>query len=256
MDSTARLRRELSFEIAKLNGLQKTVDLTVDDPGTKALATEIRKQAGLCLDLLDQYQLSMPGRMRSYSERGCQSLRDDLRRTEMDLRDASGIFQRRIEGRSHRHPITDWSGEFYLRDDVMSDAESDALSELDDPPHASLISLSLGYVDADNRQDLEGLMALIADDVEFKLAFDPALKGKGAVQRRYEEEWVDHKSAFMTITEMFETEGKVALEIHVDSGPPSDVSYSGVVVHQWNDEGLLDRYHLYVDEISSGEDGL
>jgi ketosteroid isomerase-like protein len=255
MDSTTKLRKQLSFEIAKLNGLQKSVDLTVDDPNTKALATEIREQAGRCLGLLDQYQLSMPGRMRSYSERGCQALRDDLRQTEMELRDASGIFQRRIEKRPHRDPISDWQwGDIYAAEPVL-DAGPLSLDEQEISRSPDVVALSFAYIEAQNRQDLEGLIALIADDVEFKLAFDRPLSGKEAVRRQYEDDWADHESAFVSINEVFEAEGKVAIEVHVDCGPPSKVRFNGVVVHHWNDEGLLARYQLYVDEVPSAEEG-
>lgn len=87
MESTRKLRRELTYEVAKLNGLQPSGDLTVDDASTKALAIEIRKQAGICLDLLDQYQSSLPGRMWFYAESKCQPLREDLKRTEMHFRE-------------------------------------------------------------------------------------------------------------------------------------------------------------------------
>ncbi len=81
MDRTRKLRRELSYGIAKLRALEETVDPTDDDAGARALATQIREQAGVCLDLLDQYQLAVPGRMWTYAETKCRPL---PRRPEAD----------------------------------------------------------------------------------------------------------------------------------------------------------------------------
>jgi hypothetical protein len=93
--STRKLRRELTDELAKLRGLQQLVDPTLDTVSARALAKQIRVQAEICLDLLNRYQASEPGRMWSYAERKCQPLREDLKRTEMRFRGASGEWERR-----------------------------------------------------------------------------------------------------------------------------------------------------------------
>lgn len=267
MENSRRLRRELAFEFAKLNGLEQSVDLTLDDASTKALATEVRKQAGICLQLLDKYQLSMPSRMRSYSEGKCQRFREDLRRTEMRFRDASGEFERRILQTSDRFKTVDrgWSDLRVLEDalggwDAGIDGEQDeecgeeyGEEYGEGAPSISHAALSRHYIDVQNDQDIEALMALVDDDVEFKLAFDPPLVGKAAVRRQYERDWTDHEGTLVSVNEVFEGEEKVAVEIHVDSGPPSNVLFNGVVVHQWNDEGRLTHYQLYVDEVTPAE---
>jgi ketosteroid isomerase-like protein len=250
--------------MAKLRALEETVDPTDDDAGARALATQIREQAGVCLDLLDQYQLAVPGRMWTYAETKCRPLRDDLKRTELIFRDASGQFERRAEIRPYVHQAPDWMwGDVYESDDDLgaarSDADSGADSGADDVPmraeEISPVDLSDRYFDAHNRQDLDSLVDLLDDDVEFKRAFDPALKGKKAVREQYEKDWADHKSEIVYVTEIFEAEGKLAIEIQVDSGPPSNLIYNGVVVHHWNDEGRLARSQLYVDEVVSEEGG-
>jgi hypothetical protein len=93
--STRKLRKELTFELAKLRGLEHSVDGTPDDARAKALAIEIREQAVVCLDLLDQYESSVTGPTWSYAEMKCQPLREDLKRTEMFYRAASGEWQGR-----------------------------------------------------------------------------------------------------------------------------------------------------------------
>jgi hypothetical protein len=91
--STRKLRRELTYEVTKLRGLQQSLDPTLDEVSAKALAIQIRKQAGICSNLLDRYQSSVPGHMWSYAERKCQPLREDLKRTEMLYRAASGEWE-------------------------------------------------------------------------------------------------------------------------------------------------------------------
>jgi ketosteroid isomerase-like protein len=260
MDRTRKLRRELSYGIAKLRALEESVDPAVDDAGAKALATQIRQQAGVCLGILDQYQLAVPGRMWTYAETKCRPLRDDLKRTELLFRDASGEFARRSEVRPYVHQTPDWMwGDVYESDDDLRRGESGADSGADDQPiraeEVSPVELSDRFFDAHNRQDLDGLMELVDDDVEFKRAFDPALKGKAAVREQYEKDWADHKNEIVYVTEVFEAEGKIAIEIQVDSGPPSNLVYNGVVVHDWNEEGRLARSQLYVDEVASEEGG-
>lgn len=244
------------MEFAKLNGLQKSVDLTLHDAGTKALATEVRKQAGICLQLLDKYQLSMPGRMRSYAESKCQRFREDLRQTEMRFRDASGEFERRILQTERQHAGEGRWRDITLPEEALDDwdARAHGREEEDDTdPLTSPVALSRYFIEVQNGQDIDRLMELVDDDVEFKLAFDPPLLGKAAVRRQYERDWGDHENTVVYVNEVFERNEKVAVEIHVDSGPPSNVLYNGVVVHRWNDEGRLTHYQLYVDEVTSAE---
>ena len=111
MDQTRKLRRELSDGVAMLRGLEQSVYQTDDDMTARSLALQIRSQAVVCLDLLDQYQLSVPGRMWSYAERKCQPLREDLKRTEKLFRSASGEMEYR-------------AGEKDMRQDVAQSAES------------------------------------------------------------------------------------------------------------------------------------
>lgn len=95
MASTRKLRKELTYEVAKLRRLQQSFDSFLDDPtATRALAIQIREQAEICLDLLNRYQSSPPGRMWSEAERRCQPLRWDLKQTEMQFRAASGEWER------------------------------------------------------------------------------------------------------------------------------------------------------------------
>lgn len=95
MPSSRKLRKELIYEVAKLRALQQSFDPTLDDVRARPLAIQIREQAGICLDLLDTYQSSTPGRMWSDAERKCLPLREDLKRTERVFRAASGEWARR-----------------------------------------------------------------------------------------------------------------------------------------------------------------
>jgi hypothetical protein len=95
VSSARKLRKELTSEISKLRRLQQSFDPTLDDLAAKALAMQIREQAQICLALLDRYQSSVPGRLLSGADRKCQPLREDLKRTEMLFRAASGEMKRR-----------------------------------------------------------------------------------------------------------------------------------------------------------------
>jgi hypothetical protein len=86
---------ELTYEVAKLRGLEHSLDPTLDDVSARPLAIRIREQAGICLALLDRYQASSPGRMWSDAERRCRPLREDLKRTERLFRAVSGEWARR-----------------------------------------------------------------------------------------------------------------------------------------------------------------
>lgn len=114
--------------------------------------------------------------------------------------------------------------------------------------------LSREYIGRHNDGDLDGLLALVARDIEFKRAGDEPLRGVSAVRRQYEEDWADHDQVVVTPNRLFELGRSVAVEIHVESGPPSNIMYDGVVVHEWDDADQLIRYRLYVDEVvpSSG----
>jgi hypothetical protein len=90
LSTTSKHRRELAYEIAKLRGLQRSADPALDDADGKALALQIREQAEVCLQKLDLYQSSVPGRMWFDAQRRCQPLREDLRRTGLEFRTASG----------------------------------------------------------------------------------------------------------------------------------------------------------------------
>ncbi len=255
MDRTRKLRRELSYGVARLRVLEKSVDPAQDDPSAKALATQIREQAGVCLDLLDQYQLSVPGRMWTYAETRCQPLRDDLKRTELQFRDASGEFKRRADKRTYSDVAFDWGwADVYEGQDLVAGGESDSEDEPVGTHERAPMVLSCRFIEAHNQQDLDGLIDLVDETVEFKRAFDPPLTGKEAVRRQYERDWADHKGEVVHIAEMFESGARVALEVHVDSGPPSDLLYNGVFVHHWNAEGRLARLQLYVDEATPESD--
>lgn len=114
--------------------------------------------------------------------------------------------------------------------------------------------LSRVYIDRHNEGDLDGLLALVARDIDFKRAGDEPLRGAAAVRRQYEEDWADHDQVVVTPNRLFECGRSVAVEIHVESGPPTNVMYDGVVVHEWDDADKLINYRLYVDEVvpSSG----
>ena len=109
--------------------------------------------------------------------------------------------------------------------------------------------LSRKYIERHNDGDLDGLLALVAKDIDFKRAGDEPLRGASAVRRQYQEDWEDHHQVVVTPGRLFALGRSAAVEIHVESGPPSNVMYDGVVVHEWDEADQLIRYRLYVDEV-------
>jgi len=114
---------------------------------------------------------------------------------------------------------------------------------------ASPSELSRQYIKFHNDYDLDGLMGLVDELIDFKRAGDEPLRGAEAVRRQYQEDWAGHEQTVVTVSRILESESSAAVEIHVDSGPPSNVQYFGVVVHDWNRGGRHAKHRLYVDEI-------
>ena len=109
--------------------------------------------------------------------------------------------------------------------------------------------LSRRYIEFHNSYDLDGLLSLVDDSISFKRAEEEPLVGAEAVRRQYLEGWDGHEGVVVTVRRIVEPESTAAVEIHVESGPPSNVQYDGVVVHDWSSDGRLVRYRLYVDEV-------
>jgi SnoaL-like domain len=109
--------------------------------------------------------------------------------------------------------------------------------------------LSRRYIDRLNDCDLNGLLELVGEDIDFKRAGDEPLLGSPAVRRQYQEDWQDHRHVVVTPKRVFELGRTAAVEIHVESGPPSNVMYDGVVIHEWDDADRLIRYRLFIDEV-------
>jgi hypothetical protein len=168
--NTRKHRRELSYEVAKLRGLEQFVDPALDDASAKALAKQIRDQAEICLDLLDQYQSSVPGRMWSYAERTCQPLRNDLKRTASHFRVASGEWELRAGERPSDQLW--WNRtDLGLADDEIMDhhGDLDILEPLAGPDRR------VGVTAVDTNQPVEVVLSGLEFDPELvDLPADPA----------------------------------------------------------------------------------
>lgn len=108
--------------------------------------------------------------------------------------------------------------------------------------------LSRQYIAAHNAQDLERLAGLVAARVDFKRPDGPVLTIRAAVQARYAEDWSDHDRVDVQVLRLLESGSTVVAEIEVDAGPPSHEWYRGAVIHDWDADGLLVRYRLYVGD--------
>ena len=108
--------------------------------------------------------------------------------------------------------------------------------------------LSRRYIDAHNSYDLDELVALVADEIDFKRPDDPVLTSRQRVREQYAEDWSTHGQVHVSLLRLLEAGSTVIAEIEVDAGPPSHEWYRGVVIHDWNEDGLLVRYRLYVGD--------
>lgn len=108
--------------------------------------------------------------------------------------------------------------------------------------------LSRAYIAAFNAGDLDALVGFVNDSVDFKRPDEERLVSQDAVRAQYADDWSDHEQVHVHVVRMFESGLTALAEIEVDAGPPSHEWYAGVVVHDWNDEGRLVRYRVYVGD--------
>ena len=108
--------------------------------------------------------------------------------------------------------------------------------------------LSLRYVAAFNAGDLDALMALVDESVDFKRPDDERLLTRSAVRSRYAQDWSDHAQVRVHVDRLMECGSTAVIEIEVDAGPPSHEWYRGTVIHDWSADGQLVRYRLYIGD--------
>jgi ketosteroid isomerase-like protein len=108
--------------------------------------------------------------------------------------------------------------------------------------------LSRRYIEAHNSRDLDALVALVADEVDFKRPDDPILTSRQLVQEQYATDWSTHGQVHVSVLRLLEAGSTVIAEIEVDAGPPSHEWYRGVVIHDWSEDGHLIRYRLYIGD--------
>ena len=88
--------------------------------------------------------------------------------------------------------------------------------------------LSRQYVAAFNAGDLDALMALVDQSVDFKRPDEERLLTRSAVRSRYAEDWSDHAQVHLHVERLMECGSTAVIEIEVDAGPPS---------HEWFPRG-------------------
>lgn len=126
---------------------------------------EIREQAGICLDLLDHYQSSVPGRMWSDAERKCQPLREELKRTEMLFRTNSGEWEGRNFKSWQFRRNYDWMwDDVYGPGDDVGRAGAHTRDESPGNDLTSHLAPSRHDVQAYHRRTLDNLMALVDEE--------------------------------------------------------------------------------------------
>ena len=75
---------------------------------------------------------------------------------------------------------------------VGCDSEWFSESEMGASPMPSTADLSRRYIEAHNSQDLDGLIDLVAADIDFKRPEDPVLTSPAKVRAQYAHDWSTH----------------------------------------------------------------
>jgi hypothetical protein len=90
MSSNRKLRKQLTYEVGRLNVMRRAMNPNLDAETGRIVATQLRDQARLCLSLVDEYQASAPKRLQTWAAKECQPLRDELEGTVLLFDIASG----------------------------------------------------------------------------------------------------------------------------------------------------------------------
>ena len=109
------------------------------------------------------------------------------------------------------------------------------------------LDLSRRLIDAYNRRDLEGLIALLAHSFEYVRPGPAVMKSVEEVRRQYLLDWATFDESIAEVRRSYELGAVVAAELtfHLSRG---DQTYTieAAVLHEWRDQRLV-RYRAYLD---------
>ncbi len=109
------------------------------------------------------------------------------------------------------------------------------------------IDLSKRLIEAYNRRDLEGLVSLIGDPVEYIRPGPTLVTSIIEVRRQYRQDWEQLDESVAEIRRAYEAGSTVAAEMtfHIRRGDHKQI-VEGAVFHEWREQKLI-RYRAYLD---------
>ena len=109
--------------------------------------------------------------------------------------------------------------------------------------------LSALLIERYNARDLDGMLELVAHDVDYVRPGPVVVHGLAGVRARYEEDWAMFDTSRVELTSMVASGDDVAAEIHMTlRRGAATIEAEGAVFHGWRD-GLLRRYRAFFDPL-------
>jgi ketosteroid isomerase-like protein len=107
--------------------------------------------------------------------------------------------------------------------------------------------LTRQYMDAFNNRDIEALIALVNDPVEFVRPRLAPIHTRDGVRARYTADWKRRPHSSVHPIRVHEIGPTIIAEVVLRGSSSSEPEVPGLVIHEWNDDGLLVRYRFFSD---------
>lgn len=96
-------------------------------------------------------------------------------------------------------------------------------------------------------RDIDGLIVMFAEDIEYRRSDGSVLVGRDAVRGQYLTDWSMTEDAQATLIRRAVANRTVFAEVAIGSDHPLKWQLDVVAVHDWNDSGTMSRYRVYSD---------
>lgn len=107
--------------------------------------------------------------------------------------------------------------------------------------------LSVRLIELHNLRDLDGMMELMAERVEFVRPGPAVMATKDEVRAQYEHDWTVFARSHVEVRQLLQLDACVAAEITIRLRAGNDErAVEGAVFHEWAD-GKLAHYRAYFD---------
>ncbi len=96
-------------------------------------------------------------------------------------------------------------------------------------------------------RDLDGLIEMFSEDVNYRRTDGRVLVGREAVRAQYETDWSMTENAQATLVRGAVAHRTVFAEVAIGSDHPVKWQLDAVAVHDWSTSGTMSNYRLYSD---------